>query len=79
MAVMLLYNEVDTLTFQDVMAGTQLPEKELIKQLQALVETKIIIVEVRVVKEIRIITLVCIEERVAKENRIISSDFFILT
>lgn len=76
---MLLYNEVDTLTFQDVMAGTQLPEKELIKQLQALVETKIIIVEVRVVKEIRIITFVCIEERVAKENRIISSHFFILT
>ncbi|XP_064647338.1 cullin-2-like [Lineus longissimus] len=42
MAILLLYNNANTLSFQDLLINTDLPEKELIKQLQALVETKII-------------------------------------
>ncbi|PVD30741.1 hypothetical protein C0Q70_10016 [Pomacea canaliculata] len=45
MAIMLQFNQAESLTLQDISAATQLPEKELIRQMQALVEAKIIFTE----------------------------------
>ena len=47
MAILLLYNNATTLPFREIEQHTQLPEKELIKQLQALVDAKILEVQVR--------------------------------
>ena len=46
MAIMLLFNTVDEVPFQQIVDHTQLPEKDLIKQLQTLVEAKILLVQV---------------------------------
>lgn len=48
MAIMLQFNQAESLTLQDISAATQLPEKELIRQMQALVEAKIIFTEVSI-------------------------------
>ena len=47
MAILLLFNNGTSLPFAEIAENTQLPEKELIKQLQALVDAKILEVEVR--------------------------------
>lgn len=46
MAILLLFNNADNLTFRELMETSQLPDKELVKQLQVLVESKILITEV---------------------------------
>lgn len=48
MAILLLFNNSDIQTFHDIRENTNLPEKELIKQLQTLLDTKIVSTEVRV-------------------------------
>ncbi|XP_052826531.1 cullin-2 [Octopus bimaculoides] len=45
MAILLLFNNAESLTFRELMDSSQLPEKELSKQLQVLVESKIILTE----------------------------------
>ncbi|XP_074658807.1 cullin-2-like [Tubulanus polymorphus] len=45
MAILLLFNNADSLSNSDIRKHTSLPEKELAKQLQALVETKIILTD----------------------------------
>ncbi|KAJ8313728.1 hypothetical protein KUTeg_008289 [Tegillarca granosa] len=45
MAVLLLFNNCDCLTFKDLLDNTKLPSKELSKQLESLLETKIISTE----------------------------------
>ena len=42
MAILLLFNSSDILTFHDIRENTNLPEKELLKQLQTLIDTKIV-------------------------------------
>ncbi|XP_033762061.1 cullin-2-like isoform X2 [Pecten maximus] len=44
MAMLLLYNTCDRLTFTELMDNTKLPEKELVKQIQGLIDTKLVIV-----------------------------------
>ena len=46
MGILLPFNNTDTLTFKELLDSTQLPDKELLKQLVALAETKIITAEV---------------------------------
>lgn len=41
MAILLCFNERDELTLKDIQEQTQLPEKELIKQIQSLCESKL--------------------------------------
>ena len=50
MAILLLFNSSDILTFHDIRENTNLPEKELLKQLQTLIDTKIVSTEVRASK-----------------------------
>ncbi|XP_061185924.1 cullin-2-like [Saccostrea echinata] len=45
MAILLLFNSGDTLTFNEIKKNTDLPEKELVKQLQTLLDTKIVSTE----------------------------------
>lgn len=45
MAILLLFNNSDIQTFHDIRENTNLPEKELIKQLQTLLDTKIVSTE----------------------------------
>lgn len=45
MAILLLFNNTDSLTFRELMETSQLPDKELVKQLQVLVESKILSTE----------------------------------
>nr|XP_022308592.1 cullin-2-like [Crassostrea virginica] len=45
MAILLLFNSSDILTFHDIRENTNLPEKELLKQLQTLIDTKIVSTE----------------------------------
>ncbi|XP_023933316.1 cullin-2 [Lingula anatina] len=45
MGILLLFNNTDSLTLQDILDSTHLPEKELTKQLQTLLETKLITCE----------------------------------
>ena len=47
MAMLLPFNKTDMLSFRDITESTQLPQKEITKQLQSLVETKLITTEVR--------------------------------
>lgn len=51
MAILLLFNNSDIQTFHDIRENTNLPEKELIKQLQTLLDTKIVSTEVRVLNK----------------------------
>ena len=46
MGILLPFNNTETLSFRELFESTQLPERELVKQLQALVETKLITTEV---------------------------------
>ena len=46
MAVLLPYESQDTLTIKELQTTTQLPEKELVKQVQSLVEAKILLADV---------------------------------
>ena len=46
MGVMLPFNNSCTLSFRELMESTQLPERELLKQMQVLVEAKLLNVEV---------------------------------
>lgn len=43
MAILLSFNNSNTLTIKDLQENTQLPEKELIKQIQSLLESKLIV------------------------------------
>nr|KAG5689796.1 hypothetical protein BaRGS_007074 [Batillaria attramentaria] len=45
MAILLAFNQSEILTVQDMVTATGMPEKELVKQVQALSETKIIMPE----------------------------------
>ena len=47
MGIMLHFNNSETLSYSELLQHTRLPDKELTKQLQSLVETKIIDTEVR--------------------------------
>ena len=42
MAILLTFNAADRMTLRDLLETTQLPERELAKQIQALLETKIL-------------------------------------
>lgn len=42
MAIMLLFNQSEKLPFREILMNTEMPEKELMKQLQGLLETKMI-------------------------------------
>ena len=46
MGIMLHFNNSETLSYSELLQHTRLPDKELTKQLQSLVETKIIGTEV---------------------------------
>ena len=46
MGIILPFNNSDTLTFKELLETTKLAEKELVKQLQALVDTKLILTQV---------------------------------
>ena len=46
MGVMLPFNSADSLTFQELLESVRLPDKELIKQIQSLIEAKLIISDV---------------------------------
>ena len=47
MAVLLLFNTNDSISMRDIGEHTQLPEKELIKHVQTLLDAKILVTEVR--------------------------------
>ena len=47
MGIMLHFNNSETLSYSELLQHTSLPDKELTKQLQSLVETKMIDTEVR--------------------------------
>ena len=47
MAILLLFNNCETSSFKELMESTKLPDKELKKQLQSLLDTKIIVTQVR--------------------------------
>ena len=49
MAVLLPYESEDVLSLKELQATTQLPEKELEKQVQSLVEAKILLADVSTV------------------------------
>ena len=46
MGILLHFNNADVLSFTELLQNTTLPEKELTKQLQSLVDTKIVSTEV---------------------------------
>ena len=43
MAILLCFNNSNSLTIKDIQENIQLPEKELIKQIQSLLESKLLI------------------------------------
>ena len=45
MAILLCFNNSNSLTIKDLQENTQLPEKELAKQVQSLLESKLILLE----------------------------------
>ena len=42
MAALLLFNISETVSFKEILAHTQLPEKDLVKQVQSLIDAKLI-------------------------------------
>lgn len=44
MAILLCFNNSNSLTVKDIQENTQLPEKELVKQVQSLLESKLIMI-----------------------------------
>ena len=49
MGIMLHFNNADRVSFKELLENTKLPDKELQKQLQSLVDTKMITCEVPVI------------------------------
>ena len=49
MAILMPFNHADTMTFNDLRDFTQLPDKELVKQLQLLVDSRILQSQVLIV------------------------------
>ncbi len=43
MAILLCFNNSNSLTIKDIQENIQLPEKELIKQIQSLIESKLLV------------------------------------
>ena len=43
MAILLCFNNSNSLTIKDIQENIQLPEKELIKQIQSLLESKLLL------------------------------------
>ncbi|XP_041365909.1 cullin-2-like [Gigantopelta aegis] len=52
MAILLLYSNTTSLSFKEIEQHTQLPEKELVKQLQALVDAKILEVQAEITPQV---------------------------
>lgn len=46
MGVLLPFNSGDSLTFQELLDHSQMPDKELLKQIQAIMDSKLIVTEV---------------------------------
>ncbi len=46
MGVLLPFNNAESLNLRDLLDSTQMPEKELVKQLQVLVEAKLVVASV---------------------------------
>lgn len=47
MAVLLMFNSAEKISYREIMSHTQLSEKELMKQAQSLVDAKLLLTTVR--------------------------------